>query len=158
MENFPARAPRLIASDIDGTLLDRNHRVPIRNREAVARGHAQQIGVGIEHRAGRLGRQIGLVAAAAALWLWMAELGFAAGLVAMLCTWMLAAMLLPALAALAALLWFADGRIDWIALQAHSWLRVAWLAGVLAASGVVYFGVLLLFGFRPRDFGRRRAS
>jgi hypothetical protein len=29
----------------------------------------------------------------------MAELGFAAGLVAMLCTWMLAAMLLPALAA-----------------------------------------------------------
>ncbi len=49
-------------------------------------------------RAGRLGRQIGLVAAAAALWLWMAELGFAAGLVAMLCTWMLAAMLLPALA------------------------------------------------------------
>ncbi len=49
--------------------------------------------------AGRLGRQIGLVAAAAALWLWMAELGFAAGLVAMLCTWMLAAMLLPALAA-----------------------------------------------------------
>ena len=41
-------------------------------------------------RAGRLGRQIGLVAAVAALWLWMAELGFAAGLVAML---------LPALAA-----------------------------------------------------------
>lgn len=40
-----------------------------------------------------------MVAAAAALWLWMAELGFAAGLVAMLCTWMLAAMLLPALAA-----------------------------------------------------------
>ena len=37
-------------------------------------------------RAGRLGHQIGLVAAAAALWLWMAELGFAAGLVAMLCT------------------------------------------------------------------------
>ncbi|ARZ75342.1 hypothetical protein CCR98_14585 [Stenotrophomonas sp. WZN-1] len=50
-------------------------------------------------RAGRLGREISMVAAAAALWLWMAELGFAAGLVAMLCTWMLAAMLLPALAA-----------------------------------------------------------
>ena len=29
MENFPARAPRLIASDIDGTLLDRNHRVRV---------------------------------------------------------------------------------------------------------------------------------
>ncbi|HFK2919817.1 TPA: hypothetical protein ACGY72_000976 [Stenotrophomonas maltophilia] len=50
-------------------------------------------------RAGRLGRQIGVVAAAAALWLWMAELGFAAGLVAMLCTWMLSAVLLPTLAA-----------------------------------------------------------
>jgi putative peptidoglycan lipid II flippase len=31
------------------------------------------------------------------------------------------------------------------------------LAGVLAASGAVYFGMLLLFGFRPRDFGRRPA-
>ncbi|AWH33805.1 hypothetical protein [Stenotrophomonas sp. SAU14A_NAIMI4_8] len=50
-------------------------------------------------RAGRLGRQIGLVAAAAALWLWMAELGFATGLVVMLCAWILTALLLPALAA-----------------------------------------------------------
>ncbi|WP_313465912.1 hypothetical protein [Stenotrophomonas sp.] len=47
----------------------------------------------------RLRRQIGLVAAVASLWLWMAELGVAAGLVAMLCTWMLVALLLPALAA-----------------------------------------------------------
>jgi putative peptidoglycan lipid II flippase len=63
--------------------------------------------------------------------------------------------LIPALAALSALLWYADGRIDWIGLQAHSGLRAAWLGGVLAASGLVYFGMLLLFGFRPRDFGRR---
>lgn len=41
MENFPARAPRLIASDIDGTLLDRNHRVPRRNRDVVARAVQQ---------------------------------------------------------------------------------------------------------------------
>ena len=41
MENFPSRAPRLIASDIDGTLLDRNHRVPRRNRDAVARAVQQ---------------------------------------------------------------------------------------------------------------------
>lgn len=34
---FPERAPRLIVSDIDGTLLDRNHRVPKRNREVIAR-------------------------------------------------------------------------------------------------------------------------
>ncbi|WZB72170.1 murein biosynthesis integral membrane protein MurJ [Achromobacter xylosoxidans] len=65
--------------------------------------------------------------------------------------------LLPALAGLAGLLAYADGRIDWIALQAHAGLRAAWLGGVLAASGVIYFGLLFLFGFRPRDFGRRSA-
>lgn len=64
--------------------------------------------------------------------------------------------LIPALAALSALLWYADGRIDWIALQAHAGLRAAWLGGVLAACGLVYFGTLLLFGFRLKDFGRRR--
>lgn len=50
-------------------------------------------------RAGRLGRGIGMVAAAASLWLWMADLGVGAGLVVMSCAWMAAAMLLPALAA-----------------------------------------------------------
>ena len=37
--------------------------------------------------------------------------------------------LLPALAGLAGLLAYADGRIDWIALQAHAGLRAAWLGG-----------------------------
>ncbi|MBK4142412.1 Cof-type HAD-IIB family hydrolase [Corynebacterium macginleyi] len=41
MDTFPTRAPRLIASDIDGTLLDRNHRVPRRNRDAVTRAVQQ---------------------------------------------------------------------------------------------------------------------
>lgn len=50
-------------------------------------------------RAGRLGREIGTVAAVAALWLWMADLGVGTGLVVMLCSWMAVAMLLPALAA-----------------------------------------------------------
>jgi len=50
-------------------------------------------------RAGRLGREIGTVAAASGLWLWMADLGVGAGLVTGLCAGMLAAMLLPALAA-----------------------------------------------------------
>jgi putative peptidoglycan lipid II flippase len=63
--------------------------------------------------------------------------------------------LLPARAALAAMLWYADGKIDWLGLQAHAGLRAAYLGGVLAASGVVYFGMLLLFGFRLKDFGRR---
>lgn len=51
------------------------------------------------HRAGRLGREIGTVAAVASLWLWMANLGVGAGLVLMLCSWMATAMVLPALAA-----------------------------------------------------------
>jgi len=51
------------------------------------------------HRAGRLGREIGTVAAVAGLWLWMADLGVGAGLVVALCVWMAIAMLLPTLAA-----------------------------------------------------------
>ncbi len=66
--------------------------------------------------------------------------------------------MVPALLALAALLLWVDQRIDWIALQHCPWLRAAWLAGVLAASGVVYFGVLFALGMRPRDFNRRSAS
>lgn len=50
-------------------------------------------------RAGRLGRQISLVAGVAALWLWIANLGIATGVVVMLCSWMLVAILLPLLAA-----------------------------------------------------------
>jgi putative peptidoglycan lipid II flippase len=65
--------------------------------------------------------------------------------------------LVPALAALAALLLYADARLDWIALQAHSWRRVALLAAVLGASMATYFGILVLCGFRPRDFTRRPA-
>lgn len=50
-------------------------------------------------RAAWLGRMTGPAAAVAALWLWMSMLGAAAGLVVMLCSWMVAAMLVPALAA-----------------------------------------------------------
>jgi hypothetical protein len=34
-------------------------------------------------------------------------------------------------------------------------LRVAWLAASLAGAALVYFGVLYVAGFRPRDFFRR---
>lgn len=63
--------------------------------------------------------------------------------------------LMPALAALAAVLLYANTRLDWITLQAHGWTRVGLLAAVLAASGIAYFGVLFLCGFRPRDFTRQ---
>ena len=50
-------------------------------------------------RAGRLGRQLGVVAAATSLWLWMGQLGLATGLCVTLAAWMLTAMVLPYLAA-----------------------------------------------------------
>jgi putative peptidoglycan lipid II flippase len=65
--------------------------------------------------------------------------------------------LLPAMAALAAVLLYADSQLDWVALQRHGWERIALLAAVLAASVLAYFGTLLVFGFRPRDFTRRAA-
>lgn len=66
--------------------------------------------------------------------------------------------LLPALAALAAILCYADRHLDWVALQAQPLHRALWLAAVVIASGVAYFAALFLCGFRLRDFGRRRAS
>lgn len=64
--------------------------------------------------------------------------------------------LIPALAAMAAVLWYADGTLDWVALGATPGLRVLWLIGVLVASAGVYFAVLAACGFRPADFTRRR--
>lgn len=63
--------------------------------------------------------------------------------------------LLPALTALAAVLLYANQHLDWIALQDHAGQRALWLLAVVAASGVAYFAVLFIFGFRLRDFGRR---
>jgi putative peptidoglycan lipid II flippase len=60
-----------------------------------------------------------------------------------------------ALAALALLLWFADRRIDWVGMQAEWVNRALWLGGVIAAAIVVYLGLLLLLGFRMRDFSQR---
>jgi putative peptidoglycan lipid II flippase len=57
-----------------------------------------------------------------------------------------------ALAALAVLLWFAGREIDWIALHARWLLRAGLLAAVIAAAMAVYFGLLWVLGFRPRDF------
>jgi putative peptidoglycan lipid II flippase len=45
--------------------------------------------------------------------------------------------------------------IDWIGLGASPGLRVLWLAGVLVAAALVYFGCLLLAGVQLRQFARR---
>jgi putative peptidoglycan lipid II flippase len=64
--------------------------------------------------------------------------------------------LAPALAAMAAVLWYAGQTLDWVALGTTPGLRVLWLIGVLVASAGVYFAMLLACGFRPADFTRRR--
>lgn len=61
----------------------------------------------------------------------------------------------PALAALSFVLWMADQKLDWIALGAHPGQRVLWLGSVLLASGLAYFAMLFVCGFRPIDFTRR---
>ncbi|MDX3893996.1 murein biosynthesis integral membrane protein MurJ [Pusillimonas sp.] len=61
----------------------------------------------------------------------------------------------PAMAALCALLWWADRHIDWVGPSVHGGERALMLAGVLAAAAAVYFGVLFACGFRPRHFTKR---
>jgi putative peptidoglycan lipid II flippase len=65
------------------------------------------------------------------------------------------ARIVPANVALATGLVFASSQLDWLALQAHPGLRVAWLAGVMVAAVLGYFGVLMLAGLRLREFVRR---
>ncbi len=53
------------------------------------------------------------------------------------------------------------GALYWLALRAGDWLQMAtmlklsWLAVLVVAGAVVYFLVLWLLGFRPRDFSKR---
>jgi putative peptidoglycan lipid II flippase len=56
--------------------------------------------------------------------------------------------------AMGLLQWQLAQRVDWIALGQHEFQRALWMAGSLAASAIVYFGVLLLVGMRPKALGR----
>ena len=49
----------------------------------------------------------------------------------------------------------AQWRIDWLGLADREPLRIAWLAGCIGVAALLYFGVLLAAGVRPRDFSRR---
>jgi putative peptidoglycan lipid II flippase len=59
-----------------------------------------------------------------------------------------------ALAALALTLWFGMGaEQSW--LISHGWARVVRLSVLVAGGIFVYFAVLAVLGFRPRDFSKR---
>lgn len=49
---------------------------------------------------------------------------------------------------------WAASYFDWIGMQTHPLYRMGALAIVMIVCGVVYFGALLLLGFRPRHFRR----
>ena len=57
--------------------------------------------------------------------------------------------------ALSALLAAAAINIDWLGLAGREGVRIAWLTASLVGAALLYFGVLLLAGLRPRDFSRR---
>lgn len=62
---------------------------------------------------------------------------------------------LPALAGMAAAVWWTNQHIDWITLGQQPGLRVAYLFGVIAMAAAIYFIALILLGFRVRDFTQR---
>jgi putative peptidoglycan lipid II flippase len=62
--------------------------------------------------------------------------------------------LLIALAAMGATLWLACGPVQWW-LEAPASARILRLAGLVGAGATVYFLVLVLLGFRARDYVRR---
>ena len=60
-----------------------------------------------------------------------------------------------ATALLGALLWWAEHHIDWIALGAHQWQRIGWVALCLGGAALLYFGALALSGLKFGQFMRR---
>jgi putative peptidoglycan lipid II flippase len=65
--------------------------------------------------------------------------------------------MVPAIIALTALMLTVDHYVDWIGLRSQPQIRLLCLFGTLLACGTVYFGGLLLFGFRSADFGGGQA-
>ena len=57
--------------------------------------------------------------------------------------------------AMSALLAVASADIDWLGMTGRDGLRVTWMAASLGGAALIYFGVLLALGMRPRDFSRR---
>jgi putative peptidoglycan lipid II flippase len=59
-----------------------------------------------------------------------------------------------ALCLLAGIAMWTAGHFDWIGMRSHPLLRIGALLLVIAVCGIVYFGALLVTGFRFADFKR----
>ena len=64
------------------------------------------------------------------------------------------AQLAGALFLLAGVTMWVAGHFDWIAMQSHPFLRMGALLLVTTVGALVYFGALMLTGFRFSDFKR----
>lgn len=64
--------------------------------------------------------------------------------------------LFPALAVMTSILLFANQHIDWIALAHAPWLRALYLFLLVGICAACYGFILILFGFRLRDFTKPR--
>lgn len=64
--------------------------------------------------------------------------------------------LFPALAVMTSILLFANQHIDWIALAHVPWLRALYLFLLVGICAACYGFILILFGFRLRDFTKPR--
>lgn len=67
----------------------------------------------------------------------------------------LALQVLAASVLMAVLLAWSGQELDWIALKAHGWQRVGWLALIMLAAGAVYFGALWAAGLKLRQLLHR---
>ncbi|MFG6449441.1 murein biosynthesis integral membrane protein MurJ [Roseateles sp. BYS180W] len=67
--------------------------------------------------------------------------------------WLFTFKVVLASSAMGLLLWWLALRLDWLAL--HEGWRVLAMAGSMAASGVLYFGLLWCLGIKPRQYMRR---
>jgi putative peptidoglycan lipid II flippase len=56
---------------------------------------------------------------------------------------------------LGTVLYVAERRIDWVGLVDHQAQRIGWLVLCLGGAALLYFGTLLAFGIRLRQFMRR---
>ena len=69
--------------------------------------------------------------------------------------WTLILKVALACAAMGALMWLADRRIDWLTLGQHEGQRALAMAATLGAAAALYFGALGLMGVRPSSFRRK---
>ena len=69
--------------------------------------------------------------------------------------WRFVAQVVAATLLLGALLVWANGHFDWVALREQRLLRIGLLAAVITGAASLYFGVLALAGLKLRSFLRR---